>query len=87
MKMKQHLVNLLLIEYLQEKFLRKIEDVGIKMDGFGNYNILNIVIDIVGFPRDNTLVYDFHYLNTGERGNDPSLKLPDEELFLQRLVN
>jgi hypothetical protein len=79
--MKQHLISLLMIEHLHEVYFTKLEKAGVKMESFGNYSILEVVLDIVGFPRDNTLIYDFQYLNTGKRGDDPSLKIPDEEMF------
>lgn len=62
--MKEHFINLLLEQYKQECLFEELEQKGLQ---FGNICVDNlaVVLDIIGFPRDNTLEYDFLYLNTG----------------------
>ncbi len=44
-------------------------------------NNRDIVLDIIGFPRDNTLQYDFDYINTGGDILNPTKKIPDNDMF------
>lgn len=78
--MKEYLVKLLLEQYKQECLFEELEHKGIQ---FGNICVDNlaVVLDIIGFPPDNTLEYDFLYLNTGGKQRDENKKIPDNEMF------
>ena len=78
--MKDHLVKLLLEQYKQECLFAELEQKGIQ---FGNIcvNNLDIIHDIIGFPPDNTLDYDFDYLNSGGRQRNEGKKIPDDKMF------
>lgn len=80
--LKEHLVNLLLEQFKQELFYEQLEEYGIRIDNYIIVNNLDIVCDIIGFPPDNTLEYDFEYLNSpSEEMSDGNKKLPDEKIF------
>ncbi len=70
----------MLEQYKQECLFDELEQKGIK---FGNIcvNNLDIIIDITGFPRDNTLDYDFHSLNTEDEQREEGKKIPDDKMF------
>jgi hypothetical protein len=58
--MKKHLVSLLMLEYLHLKMTEKVERSGfIKIEWIANYDIWSIVVDMVGFPKDNTPISEF----------------------------
>ena len=78
--MKEHFINLLLEQYKQECLFEELEQKGLQ---FGNICVDNlaVVLDIIGFPRDNTLEYDFLYLNTGWEKREENKKIPDDEMF------
>ncbi|WP_192820581.1 hypothetical protein [Rufibacter sp. LB8] len=78
--MKEHLINLLLEEYKQQCLFDELEKRGIQMDKIC-VNNRDIVLDIIGFPRDNTLQYDFDYINTGGDILNPTKKIPDNDMF------
>ena len=73
--MKEHFINLLLEQYKQECLFEELEQKGLQ---FGNICVDNlaVVLDIIGFPRDNTLEYDFLYLNTGGEKREENKKNP-----------
>ncbi|WP_106828165.1 hypothetical protein [Parabacteroides pacaensis] len=51
---------------LQLECLRKMdqfESVGITINLFGNYELLNKALDLIGFPEDNTVEFDLSALN------------------------
>lgn len=79
--MKEHLIKLLLEQYKQECLFEELAHKGIQ---FGNICVDNlaVVLDIIGFPPDNTLEYDFlYYLNTGGEQREENKKIPDNERF------
>ena len=78
--MKEHLIRLLLEQYKQECLFEELEERGIH---FGNIcvNNLDIILDIIGFPRDNTLDYDFLYLNSGGEQREEGKRNPDDDMF------
>lgn len=49
----------------------KFESVGIALNFFGNFELLDKALDIIGFPEDNTVEFDLSALNglepTGKR--------------------
>jgi len=73
--MKEHLVNLLLEEYKQHCLFDELQSKRIGLMDIC-VNNLDIVIDIIGFPRDNTTDYDF----TGGM-KDEKKKTVDDDLF------
>ncbi len=77
--MKNHLVNLLFEEFKQQAFFDDLEKKGLTLSDAIVVKNWEIVADIVGFPRDNTLEYDFDFMNGGQRNE--SKKLPDDEMF------
>jgi len=77
--MKNHLVNLLLEEFKQQAFFDDLEKKGLTISDAIVVNNWDIVADIVGFPSDNTLEYDFEFINGGQRNENK--KLPDDEMF------
>ena len=78
--MKEHLIKLLLEQYKQECLFEELEHKGIQ---FGNICVDNlaVVLDIIGFPPDNTLEYDFLYLDTCGEKREENKKIPDDEMF------
>lgn len=74
--MKQHLVNILYIQYkLYELF--EEEEIYYDEDIYDNFGV---VLDIIGFPKDNSEEYDFG----GQLGNpfdSTKGKLMDDDLF------
>ncbi|WP_394993587.1 hypothetical protein [Emticicia sp.] len=63
--MKEHLVNLLFEEYKQQCLFDELVKKGVELAGIC-VNNLDIIIDIVGFPKDtyidkNTVEYDFNF--------------------------
>lgn len=77
--MKNHLVNLLFEEFKQQAFFDDLEKKGLTISDAIVVNNWDIVADIVGFPSDNTLEYDFEFINDGQRNENK--KLPDDEMF------
>jgi len=77
--MKKHLVNLLFEEFKQQAFFDDLEKKGLTLSDAIVVKNWEIVADIVGFPSDNTLGYDFDFMNGGQRNE--SKKLPDVEMF------
>ncbi len=76
--MKDSLVNLLFEEYKQECLFGELVQRGIDLTNV-TVQIYDIVLDLVGFPKDNTKDYDFNVLNGVE--HNPKLgKLPDDAL-------
>lgn len=52
----------------------KFEEVGITLDFFGNFELLEKALDLVGFPPDNTFQYDLAAMN-GEISEDKKIEL------------
>ncbi|QOD61101.1 hypothetical protein H9I45_01270 [Polaribacter haliotis] len=76
--MKDSLVNLLFEEFKQECLFEELEQKGIDLTKV-SVQIYDIVLDLIGFPKDNTKNYDFNALNGLE--HNPKLgKLPDDDL-------
>ena len=74
--MKDSLVNLLFEEFKQECLFEELEQKGIDLTKV-SVQIYDIVLDLIGFPKDNTKDYDFNALNGLE--HNPKLgKLPDD---------
>ncbi len=78
--MKQHLVKLLLEEYKQQCLFNELAEKGVDMKNIC-VNNFDIVLDIIGFPPDNTIEYDYDYLNSNGEIRDTSKKIFDNELF------
>lgn len=77
--MKSSLVNLLFEEYKQECLFEELEKKGIDLTKV-TVQLIDIVLDLIGFPKDNTKDYDFNVMNGAE--HNPKLgKLPDDNLF------
>ncbi|WP_159467352.1 hypothetical protein [Dyadobacter sp. 3J3] len=81
--MKNHLVNLLLEQYKQHFLFGDLEKRGIDLNNVA-VNNLDIVLDIVGFPKDNSREYDLMTLEnensiprSGKRSKDKNLFLRD----------
>ena len=74
--MKNHLVNLLLEQYKQQSVFSKINALGVDMSNVvvNNYDI---VLDIIGFPRDNSSLYDINELGNGKKKEDRNLFMRD----------
>jgi len=76
--MKEHLINLLFEEYKLSCFINKLNEIGLIMD---RLNVKNheIVMDIIGFPKDNTIEF------LTEKEQDTSIKFnrenPPDEFF------
>jgi hypothetical protein len=77
--MKDSLVALLFEEFKQECLFDELEKKGIDLTNI-TVQIYDIVLDLVGFPKDNTKDYDFNALN-GLDHNPKFGKLPDDALF------
>ena len=73
--MKEHLVNLLLEEYKQQCLFDELQNKGIGLMDIC-VNNTDIVLDIIGFPKDNSTNYDF---TNGM--NDKKMKAIDDALF------
>lgn len=76
--MKDSLVNLLFEEFKQECLFDELEQKGIDLTKV-SVQIYDIILDLVGFPKDNTKDYDFNVLN-GLEHNPKFGKLPDDGL-------
>lgn len=77
--MKSSLVALLFEEYKQICLFDELEEKGLDLTKITVRNS-DVVFDLVGFPKDNTLDYDFNVLN-GLEHNPLNGKLPDDNLF------
>lgn len=60
--MKESLINLLFEEYKQFCLFNELEKKGIEMNNI-TVNNSDIVYDLIGFPKDNTLDYDINSMN------------------------
>jgi len=78
--MKQHLVNLLIEEFKQRCFFDDLATKGIDLKHICVDNF-EIVLDLIGFPKDNTLEYDFQHINSGGEIRDESKKIVDDDYF------
>ncbi|MBD3341540.1 MAG: hypothetical protein GF353_20720 [Candidatus Lokiarchaeota archaeon] len=79
--MKEHLVNLLYEQAKQERYFKQIEEVGIEINSAICINNWDIVLDIIGFPKDNTTEYDYDYINSGGEIRDERKRIPDDSIF------
>ena len=77
--MKNSLTDLLYEEYKQSCLFDELEKRGIDMSNI-TVNNFRIVLDLIGFPRDNTDDYDFDVLN-GLPHNPNNGKKPDDNMF------
>jgi len=50
-----HLVNFLYEQLKQERYADQIERVGVELHGDFLVNNLDIILDIIGYPKDNTV--------------------------------
>jgi hypothetical protein len=67
--LKEHLVSLLFEEYKLTSFIWKLMNIGINMDRLEVQNH-HIVLDMIGFPRDNYLDMTPEELNADELPDD-----------------
>lgn len=79
--MKKHLVNLLLEEFKQQAFFDEMDKLGVHFSKGVIVKNWDIVLDIIGFPKDNTLEYDWDYINSSGELRDSKKQLPDDDLF------
>ena len=77
--MREALIKLLFEEYKQICLFEDLEKKGIEMTRVAVDN-LDAVIDLVGFPSDNTLHYDILAMNGQPHDPDNGLA-PDDNLF------
>lgn len=77
--MKDKLADLLFEEYKQDCLFSELEKKGIDLTNI-TVQVYDIVLDLVGFPKDNSKDYDFNALN-GLEHNPKFGKLPDDDLF------
>lgn len=77
--MKSSLINLLFEEYKQICLFEELENKGLDLTRITVKNS-DIVLDLIGFPKDNTLQYDINALN-GLEHNPKNGKVPDDDLF------
>lgn len=75
--MKEHLVRLLLEEYKQQCLFDELQKKGADLSNIC-VNNLDIVLDIVGFPKDNSIDYDFDHLNSGGEIRNDNKKIMDD---------
>ena len=78
--MKKHLINLLLEEYKQQCLFDELQSKGIALIDIC-VNNLDIVLDIIGFPKDNSDTYGLLYLGTDGNIRDEQNKIVNNELF------
>tara|TARA_R110001592_G_scaffold111265_2_gene308175 strand:- start:3064 stop:3471 length:408 start_codon:yes stop_codon:yes gene_type:complete len=76
---KSSLINLLFEEYKQICLFEELENKGLDLTRITVKNS-DIVLDLIGFPKDNTLQYDINALN-GLEHNPKNGKVPDDDLF------
>jgi hypothetical protein len=77
--MKESLIKLLFEEYKQICLFEDLEKNGINLTKI-TVNNSDIVFDLIGFPKNNTLDYDFNVLN-GMPHNPKNGIEPDENIF------
>lgn len=77
--MKEYLVRLLLEEYKQQCLFDELQKKGVDLCHVC-VNNLDIVLDIVGFPKDNSLDYDFDHLKSGGEVRNEEKKIIDDDL-------
>ncbi|MHB0756830.1 hypothetical protein [Polaribacter sp. M15] len=73
------MINLLFEEYKQICLFEELENKGLDLTRITVKNS-DIVLDLIGFPKDNTLQYDINALN-GLEHNPKNGKVPDDDLF------
>lgn len=79
--MKACLINFLLEEYKQVSLFEEISEKGVDLNNLA-VNNLAIVLDLIGFPRDNSSEYDLNILNDLPHDSE-SGKNPDQDLFIR----
>jgi hypothetical protein len=84
--MKESLVKLLFEEYKQICLFRELEKKGIDLNNIAVQNS-EIVLDLVGFPEDNTLEYDLNSMNEIEHNPNGGKKLDDDIFCRDWLFN
>jgi hypothetical protein len=77
--MKESLTKLLFEEYKQICLFNDLEKSGIEMTNI-TVNNSDIVYDLIGFPKDNTLDYDMYAMNGFEHNPENGLE-PDDNMF------
>ena len=80
-KIVPHLVDLLFQQFKQEKYFEQFEQSGIEFSSEILVDNLEIILDLIGFPEDNTLEYDLDCLNSDEVRRDETKKIPDDDMF------
>ena len=78
--MKEHLARLLLEEYKQQCLFDELQKKGADLLNIC-VNNLDIVLDIIGFPKDNSVDYDFGHLNSGGEVRNNSMRIMDDDFF------
>ena len=73
-KIVPHLVDLLFEQFKQEKYFEQFEQSGIEFSSEILVDNLEIILDLIGFPEDNTLEYDLDCLNSDEVRRDKTKK-------------
>lgn len=79
--MKENLVDLLLEEYKQMSLFNELSTKGIELSNVLVKNS-NIVLDLIGFPKDNSREYDLYVIDG--LNHDPKRgRYPDKNLFIR----
>lgn len=70
--MKTHLIEILYTEFRINRLLDELEEKGIQID-FNGLDFANwdIVVDIIGFPKDNSVEIFTEFRNKEESNDDP----------------
>jgi hypothetical protein len=61
--MKEHLTNLLYQQYKQSLFFNRLKDAGITLQEVELIDNWNIIVDFIGFPKDNVNEWDWYNVN------------------------
>lgn len=77
--MKENLVDLMFEEFKQECLFEELQQKGIDLTRIVVQNF-SIVLDMIGFPKDNKKEYDINVL-MGRAHNPEFGKLPDDNFF------
>ncbi|MEE1945053.1 hypothetical protein VRU48_08040 [Pedobacter sp. KR3-3] len=80
--MREHLANLLFEEFKQQCLLDELQEKGIDLSNVC-VNNLDIVLDIIGFPKDNSSIYDLEHFHSNDKVRNERKKMVDKNLFLR----
>lgn len=80
--MKIHLANLLLEQYKQQQLSRELQNKGIDISAIVVNNV-DIVLDIIGFPQDNSREFDLLSLADIDAIAKPKNPDYDKDLFIR----